>query len=76
VRKEFKRVAAIPKNACQEDFDQFSGKDYAGHKLTEKALEFIRTNQNKPFFLYYPSTIPHAALQVPEDSEAYKMYEN
>ena len=32
------------------------------------ALKFIRDNKDKPFFLYYPTTVPHLALQVPEDS--------
>jgi len=38
--------------------------------IAEQALEFIRANKDKPFFLYVPSTIPHVALQVPEDSLA------
>lgn len=41
------------------------------HDLFEKeALEFIRKNKDKPFFLYLPFTIPHVALQVPDDSLA------
>jgi arylsulfatase A-like enzyme len=36
----------------------------------ERALKFIRDNKDKPFFLYYPTTVPHLALQVPEDSLA------
>ncbi len=34
------------------------------------ALKFIRGHKDKPFFLYYPTTVPHLALQVPEDSLA------
>jgi arylsulfatase A-like enzyme len=33
-------------------------------------LEFIRTNNARPFFLYFATTVPHLALQVPEDSLA------
>ena len=33
-------------------------------------LEFVRQHKDKPFFLYLPVTIPHVALQVPEDSLA------
>ena len=41
--------------------------------MIEEALGFIRENQDQPFFLYYPTTVPHLALQVPEDSlEEYK----
>jgi len=38
--------------------------------ISEGALDFIRANKDRPFFLYVPSTIPHVALQVPEDSLA------
>jgi arylsulfatase A len=47
---------------------QFSGKDYAPDLIGEQALKFIRENQSRAFFLYYPTTVPHLALQVPEDS--------
>lgn len=41
------------------------------HDLFEQhALEFIRSHQKEPFFLYVPFTVPHVALQVPEDSLA------
>ncbi len=40
---------------------------YAPDVIHEKALEFIKANRDKPFFLYYPSTIPHAELIAPED---------
>ncbi|MEI2725098.1 MAG: sulfatase-like hydrolase/transferase [Verrucomicrobiota bacterium] len=36
--------------------------------ISRQALQFIRDNQTRPFFLYYPTTVPHLALQVPEDS--------
>lgn len=35
-----------------------------------EALSFIRANQHKPFFLYLPLTVPHLALQVPDDALA------
>ena len=39
------------------------------HDLFEKeALAFLDTNKAKPFFLYLPFTVPHVAVQVPEDS--------
>ena len=46
----------------------FTGKDYAPDLISEKAREFVRANKDRPFFLYYPTTVPHLALQVPEDS--------
>ena len=43
---------------------------YAPDLIHQKALEFLdeRADDGKPFFLWYPTTIPHAELIVPEDS--------
>ena len=49
-------------------YAQFIGKQYAPDLCNERALRFIRENKDQPFFLYYPTTVPHLALQVPEDS--------
>ena len=43
---------------------------YSHDLIAAEALKFIRTNRDRPFFLYVPFTIPHVALQVPEDSLA------
>lgn len=51
-------------------YADFIGTQYAPDLCCERALEFIRANKEKPFFLYYPTTVPHLALQVPEDSLA------
>lgn len=40
---------------------------FAPDVIHEKALAFIEENQDKPFFLFYPSNIPHAELLVPDD---------
>lgn len=48
----------------------YSGKQYAMDLITDEAVQFVRDNKDKPFFLYFPSIIPHAALQVPADSLA------
>jgi len=40
---------------------------YAADVIHNKAIEFIEKNANKPFFLFYPTTIPHAELLVPDD---------
>lgn len=47
---------------------------YSAELIQQKALQFIGQQKNKPFFLYLSYTLPHAALQVPEDSlfEKYK----
>ncbi|MFH5885464.1 sulfatase [Halalkalibaculum sp. DA3122] len=36
-------------------------------RYTEKSLEFIRENQDKPFFLYLAHTFPHVPLYASED---------
>jgi len=48
--------------------------EYAAELIHQKALQFIDQQKNKPFFLFLSYTLPHAALQVPDDSlfEKYK----
>jgi arylsulfatase A len=53
-----------------ETYATFIGKDYAPDLIGAQALRFIHENKNKPFFLFFPTTVPHLALQVPEDSLA------
>ena len=43
---------------------------YSIDLIAQEALKFVKANKDKPFFLYVPFTIPHVALQVPEDSLA------
>lgn len=40
--------------------------EYAPELIHQRALQFIEKNKNKPFFLYYPTTIPHAELLLPQ----------
>lgn len=51
-------------------YRQFRGSEYAPDRIADAALRFIREYRQRPFFLFYPSTIPHLALQVPEDALA------
>lgn len=41
---------------------------YAQDLIQQEALNFIRKNQSKPFFLYMPYILPHAELVSPDDS--------
>ena len=43
---------------------------YSHDLIADKALQFIRSHSDRPFFLYVPFTIVHVALHVPEDSLA------
>ncbi|MBN8419766.1 MAG: arylsulfatase [Verrucomicrobia bacterium] len=51
-----------------ESYKRFQGNEYSADLIAEQALKFARDNKDKPFFLYWPSTVPHVALQVPDDS--------
>ena len=44
-----------------------TGEKYAPQLIADEMLEFIRQNKNNQFFAYYPTVLPHLALQVPEE---------
>jgi len=43
---------------------------YAPELIHQQALQFIEKNKDKSFFLFYPNTIPHAELLLPEGNLA------
>jgi arylsulfatase A-like enzyme len=70
---EIKLPDKLPKDADPKDpvsYKAYLGKEYSADLIFEQARRFVRDNKDKPFFLYVPTTIPHLALQVPEDSLA------
>jgi arylsulfatase A-like enzyme len=42
------------------------GKGFIIDDLTDHALQFIETNQHRPFFCYVPFNTPHSPMQVPD----------
>jgi arylsulfatase A-like enzyme len=48
-------------------FERFIGKQYSPQVMRDEALKFIDKNKDKPFFLYFPTPIPHASLQAPAE---------
>jgi arylsulfatase A len=48
--------------------------EYSADLIQQKAMQFIDQQADKPFFLFLSYTLPHAGLQVPNDSlfEKYK----
>jgi arylsulfatase A-like enzyme len=40
--------------------------EYAPELIHKRALLFMEKNKDKPFFLYYPTTIPHAEMFAPK----------
>ncbi|MFT5884136.1 MAG: arylsulfatase A-like enzyme [Arcticibacterium sp.] len=47
-------------------YADFTLTDYAPNLMHQEALGFIEKNQDKPFFLYYASPVPHVPLQAPQ----------
>lgn len=43
---------------------------YAHDPIMDESLKFVRNHKDEPFFLFLPITIPHAAMQVPEEYAA------
>jgi arylsulfatase A-like enzyme len=41
--------------------------EYGPEVIQKQALKFMEENKDKPFFMYYPSIIPHAELFAPEE---------
>lgn len=52
------------------------GKTYSHYAIMDEALEFIKSNHEKPFFCYLPITPPHGMYDIPADDPAWKLYEN
>lgn len=53
--------------ADPRSYERFQGQDYAPDRIHEQAIAFLKQNRDRPFFLYYPSVIPHLALHVPDE---------
>jgi len=51
-------------------YARFIGKNYSADLMAEAARDFVRQNKDRPFYCYIPTTVPHLALHVPEDSLA------
>lgn len=45
----------------------FRAKGYIVDVLVGKAMDFIETNREKPFFCYIPLTTPHSPFSVPDE---------
>ncbi len=60
------KAKSVP-NDLDEVQKLYGGNDYAHEKILKESLQFIEKNKKNPFFIYYASTIPHAALQAPKE---------
>ena len=53
-----------------QSYRRFQGSEYSPDLIAEQARRFIQDHQSQPFFCYVPTTVPHVAIQVPDDSLA------
>lgn len=48
---------------AMKSYAKYQQKQYSADLIEKEALGFIKDNADKPFFLYYASTLPHLPLQ-------------
>jgi len=58
--------SAHQKMDATKSYEQFQSETYAPDRILEEAVHFIDKHAEEPFFLYFASTIPHVALQIPD----------
>jgi arylsulfatase len=51
-------------NEIVEEIQSLTGQDQLTARYTERAVQFIESNKNRPFFLYVPHTMVHVPLGV------------
>ncbi|HLP00046.1 MAG TPA: sulfatase-like hydrolase/transferase, partial [Fimbriimonas sp.] len=57
-----------PLSTENEYYERYGGKTYAPRKISAACVDFINDKQQgQPFFLYYAPTLPHVALQAPQE---------
>ncbi|NHF59510.1 arylsulfatase [Flavobacteriaceae bacterium TP-CH-4] len=52
--------------ANPDSYADFNGRDYSPDLMFDEITGFIAENNDRPFFLYWATPIPHVALQAPE----------
>jgi arylsulfatase A-like enzyme len=62
------RIETVPTTAA--GWAGYRRETYAPDRMVDEALAFVRDNADRPFFLYFPSVVPHVSIQVPDDSLA------
>lgn len=62
--------ASLPAGADPLDpasYEAYKGQDYSADRMIDEALAFVRQNKDRPFFLYFPTTLVHLALHIPDE---------
>ena len=50
-----------------DSYKAFTGKEYSQDLIQKEALKYIKDNKDSTFFLFLTYTLPHLALQIPEE---------
>lgn len=70
---QFAAHQKLPEGADASDpksYARFTGPQFAMDLIAEQGVKFVEANKDRPFFLYFPSIVPHLALQAPADALA------
>jgi arylsulfatase len=49
-----------------QSYAHFTQPDYAPDRMFEAIVDFVETNRNRRFFLYWATPIPHVPIQAPQ----------
>ena len=52
------------------------GETYSHYVIFDAALNFIKDNQDQPFFCYLPITPPHGIFDIPDEDPAWAIYKD
>ena len=52
------------------------GAKFSHYVIWDKAMQFLKENKDKPFFLYLPVTPPHGLWGMPEDDPSFQLYKD
>lgn len=63
----YKKAPELPLYENEEIIESDPDQRLLTKRYTEKAIEFITENKEKPFFLYYPNNFPHTPLYASSD---------
>lgn len=64
------RRIELPGNDGNKKIDG-TGPIYAQDRIADEVMKFVRTNRDRPFFLYHSATLPHGTFQI-DDQGIYK----
>ena len=63
------RKSSLPEGSDPYNLESYSDfwlTDYSPELMQNELIQFININKDKPFFVYYATTIPHLPLQAPK----------